>query len=96
MAARWRKQKSETGLARICQSPRGYELFESGMSQTPVMHVSPRTDRQSRFTVVGWYWYGCGHNSLHDRPLFVTAEEAKADARVFHKAKSPANNSDLS
>jgi hypothetical protein len=94
--ARWRKQKSETGLARICQGPRGYELYESGVSQRPVMHVSPKVERPHSYTIVGWYWYGYGHNSLSDRPLFLTANAAKTDAVAFRSAKLTANNADLS
>jgi hypothetical protein len=85
MPARWRKQKSETGLARVCQGPRGFELFEQGGSR-PVIHVAPYTKGFDKYTILGWYWYGMGENT-HATPC-ETAEEAKTQAMEFYRKRA--------
>jgi len=77
---RWRKQPSATGLARICQGPKGYELRENGVT---IAHVD--TIAKNRFTIVGWYWYGFGKNT-YSNPV-KTAEEAKAQVMAYLKEK---------
>ena len=69
---RWRKQPNETGLARICQSARGFELRENGET---IAHVAQ--------TKGGWYWYGYGNNTC-SKPV-ATADEAKAEAVLWIK-----------
>ena len=80
MAARWRKEPSETGLARVGQRPRGFELRENG---EVLLHVSPLSGK-TRWDIVGWYWYGLGMNTCHE-PV-ATPEEAKAQAVKHLKA----------
>ena len=76
MAMRWARQPNETGLRRVAQWPRGWELREHGEVQ---MHVAPLDRRCS-----AWYWYGHGKNTC-DTPA-TTAEEAKAQAAAHYKA----------
>lgn len=82
MALRWRKQPSETGLRRIAQGPRGFELRDG---QTIMAHVSPSTTGPHSYTIVGWYWYGDGQNT-YNHPC-KTAEEAKAEVIDYFKKK---------
>ena len=77
---RWRKQPNAIGLASACQSPRGYELREG---QVVIAWVSPLT--KDRFEIIGWYWYGLGHNTC-STPV-KTAELAKADVMAWIKYK---------
>ena len=76
MAMRWARQPHETGLRRVVQGPRGWELREHGKVQ---MHVAP-LDRQCS----AWYWYGHGENTA-SRPA-ATADEAKRQAAAHYKA----------
>lgn len=76
----WRKQPSETGLARVTQGPRGFELR---LGKEIVMRVAPLTDRTARYTILGWYWYGMGMNTVH-KPC-ATAEEAKNQAKAAYQ-----------
>lgn len=50
-----RHQPSETGLARVCQSPRGYDVR---VDKRDVGSVRPLTERGVPFSrrYVGWYW----------------------------------------
>lgn len=82
MAARWRKQPPETGLRSIGARPRGYELRDKGEE---LMYVSPAGGGWS-MDLKGWYWVGFGINTYNTKPLFKTAEEAKADADAYFKA----------
>ena len=79
MALRWKKQPNREGLERIGQGPRGWQL---STGKEIVMHVAPVTPRFDRFTVVGWYFYGCDHNS-YATPC-ETAEQAKEQAKEFY------------
>jgi len=79
MAKRWRKQPSETGLARVCQSPRGYELREDGEA---IAHVVPV---HMRFIITGWYWYGFDQNT-YSHPV-ETADECKKQVKKYMKSK---------
>lgn len=51
----WRRQPNETGLARVIQAPRGWDLRATG-SIAKLASVRPKTD-MSR-SVRGWYFYG--------------------------------------
>jgi len=79
MKITWKKQPSETGLARVCQAPRGADLRIDGVR---VMSVRPAGRGLGR-SVSGWYWYGSSealgipHTNTCDTPL-PTLEEAKA------------------
>ena len=87
--ARWRKEPRETGLRSIGAAPRGYELRVDGED---VLRVRPAGGNWAR-KLEGWYWVGMGHNTYNEKPLFATAEEAKADADAYFKAnrtKEPA------
>lgn len=69
MAARWRKEKNEQGLAKVCQRERGYELQEDG---TWIIMVSPFSKDGRRSGTSGWYWYGIGRNTYAERLFFET------------------------
>ena len=73
MAARWRKEPNEQGLASVCQSTRGLELREKG--EMIIMVSSLREG--------GWYWYGMGQNTCGN-PV-STMQEAKDQATKFYK-----------
>lgn len=80
--ARWRKEPHETGLRSIGAQPRGYELHQNG---EVLIYVSPAGGGWQA-PLKGWYWYGFGVNTYNTKPLFKTAEEAKADADTYYKA----------
>ena len=85
MALRFRKQPNETGLARVVQGPRGYELRDG---TKVVMHVAPLTGYgRARHQVNGWYVYGLGINTTSE-PV-TTADEAKAFAMAHAKKNYP-------
>jgi len=78
--ARWRKEPNETGLARVCQSPRGFDLTQAGKILARV-----RRTRNG-----GWFWYMLSHNTC-DNPV-ATADEAKAEvmlALIAFRSKKP-------
>lgn len=85
MRLTWRKEPHETGLARVCQGPRGAELRIDG---TLVAHVSALRVGFSR-DYDGWYWY-CGtepalgilHRNTCRAPV-STIDEAKAACRAY-------------
>ena len=84
MPKRWRRQPNERGLARVCQSPRGYELHENGKQ---LAYVSPVTRGLTR-EVTGWYFVCLGpahHNSLWENVAYPTADEAKGAALAHIK-----------
>lgn len=80
-AARWSKQPSETGLRRVIQGVRGFDLKKDGEM---LAYVRPLYSRTDRFQVIGWYWYGFGQNTCNS-PV-STPEEAKAQAMAAYKA----------
>jgi len=84
--ARWSKQPSETGLARVSQGPRGFDLKDSG---EVVVRVRPRGPRLDKYMITGWYWYGLGQISLWDNKVFGSADEAKESAMAYFKANKP-------
>ena len=79
MAKRWRKQPNETGLSRVGQSPRGYELRENNEI---IAHVAPRM--KNTVTIAGWYWYGFGQNTSDH--LVQTAGECKSQVKEYIKS----------
>ena len=80
MTKRWRKQPNETGLARVVQSPRGYELREGNEK---LIQVAPLSGK-NRWDIIGWYWYGLGQNT-YKTPV-ATPVEAKTEAIAWLKA----------
>lgn len=80
-AARWSKEPRETGLRAITQGERGFHLKKDGEI---IARVQPLTGPNSRWDVVGWFWYGFGNNTCHT-PV-STPEEAKAQAMAAYKA----------
>lgn len=73
-----RTERNETGLARVCQSPRGYDICIDGKPVVRVACVRRSTD--------GWYFYGMGHNTYSDKH-WTTKEEARDAAIAFVKAE---------
>lgn len=59
---RWSKQKKESGLAGVCQGKLGMELKEKGKI---IASVRPACRGFNRHDIIGWYWYGEGHNTAH-------------------------------
>lgn len=86
MSARWRKTPDERGLASVGQGPRGFELREDGERLIDVNAVGGSW----RGPLKGWYWCGLGVNTYNTKPLFPTAEAAKADADAYYKAAKKA------
>lgn len=68
----WRRQADERGLARVCQSERGFELRYSGMTVGQVSKTSG-----------GYYFYGCGKNSLWEKLKFETYDLAKVACKKW-------------
>ena len=77
VAARWRKQPDETGLRRLTQSRRGFDLVRGGEM---LAHVRPISSS-------GWYWYGFGNITANN--TIATPDEAKA--QVMSMLKEAAN-----
>jgi hypothetical protein len=87
---RWRRQPNETGLARVCQTERGYDLR---MGEEVLAQVRPTYagfGRQSE----GYYWFARSGDWL---PLKNTAstpvatmEEAKREAEAYVRRYLPA------
>lgn len=80
MAARWRKQPNDTGLARVCQGQRGFELREDGKRLMSVSHAPERYGHNGM-----WYWVGFGINTF-GQTMFQNKEDAKIDADLYYKA----------
>ena len=85
----WSKEPRQTGLAGVCQGPRGFVL-KHGCAE--VATVSPLTDGPSRWTPNGWYWCaenmaGVRHNSLWNTPRYATPDEAKTACLAYAKTK---------
>ncbi len=79
----WKREPNETGLARVCQGKRGWDLRING---NRIAMVRPWTKGFDR-TVRGWYWYG-GSDALAvprmntcDSPT-KTSEEACAECEA--------------
>jgi hypothetical protein len=81
MALRWKMNPKETGLRRVGAGPRGHTLRDDGQ---PVLYVQSLGGGW-RGPVTGWFWYGCGENTAV--APWATAEEAKAAAGAFYKAR---------
>ena len=85
---RWRKQPNETGLARIVQGPRGYDLW---YGDRDLGSAHPLTHWPDRYTIVGYYWsvgsdkdLGIAHRNTASAPV-ATMEEAKAACLAYIK-----------
>lgn len=75
-SARWSKEPSEKGLARVCQAPRGLLLKFGNEELARVSHWKPSGFGYAPYK--GYYWYGCGYNSYnYTGPTFDTVDEAK-------------------
>ncbi len=55
-----------------------------------MIHVAAAGGGALQGPLKGWYWYGIDVNTYNTKPLFKTAEEAKADADAFYKARTSA------
>lgn len=78
----WSRQPDETGLARVCQPPRGAILKANGKE---VAYVSPVLGWPNRH-ILGWYFVGMGQNSYNDPDgtgVFPTMNEAKAACKAY-------------
>lgn len=82
----WRRQENETGLAKICQTPRGLVGKVDGKD---VFRVSPKFVGFSR-VIDGWWWIHTAPNmavrSFDTMPLFDTKEAARDSATAYYKA----------
>lgn len=81
----WRKQPSETGLARVCQDERGYDLRYDGRE---VGYVRPEYVGWAR-NKVGYYWtapaddeLGILHRNTCNTPV-EDIDTAKADCLAY-------------
>lgn len=89
MAKRWRREPNETGLSRVVQSPRGFQLWDGGVK---LASVNPKlAGFAAHRDIVGWYFVatppsGRTHNSLWSDPPYQTADDAKAAALAYLKA----------
>ena len=78
----WRREPKETGLRRVYQGTRGYELR---YNQETIITVSPLYRYWDRYIddIVGWYWVGLGRNTC--QTPCSTPEEAKIEAKAYAK-----------
>ena len=83
-----RREASESGLARVCQSPRGFVISVDGQVAA---HVgwSHAPDKSKP-----WHWYGDGYNSAAVGVFFTTKEEARDNAVARIKARACVTPSD--
>lgn len=81
MAARWRKEASEKGLARVIQRTHGVELWENGKQ---IAGVYPLFKGFSR-DISSWYWYGMDRNTSAEKLYFETMEKAMGDCMNYYK-----------
>lgn len=79
--ARWRNTPNETGLARMVQGERGYELR---VGQTVIIKVDAAYGMGSR-TPLGWHWYGMGQNTAQQNKMFSSKDQARDDADSWVK-----------
>ena len=84
MRLTWKRQPHETGLRRVCQGERGYNLRLD--SETV---ASVRLDRSIMGEGRGYFW-SCPardlwpwHNTAAEGVFFATADEAKADCKAW-------------
>lgn len=63
----WRRQPNETGLRRVCQGPRGWDLAVGGEI---VARSRPKLDLGRR--IEGWYFYG--RDDVRGVPLENTSQ----------------------
>src|SRR5579859_8196065 len=93
----WRREPNETGLARVCQSPRGAELrlCVPGRKPERVGWVNPV--RHSFHDYRGWYWIAWSKDGRVPRyntvdsecgvvKTFDTLDAAKADCFAYVKS----------
>lgn len=88
----WRKQPSETGLARVCQAPRGAILrwAPPGAEGKDIGRVYPRAVDFHKYD--GWYWYAKSADgrirrcNTANNPV-ETLEEAKAACLAYVRAE---------
>ena len=88
MAARWKMNPRVTGLARVTAGPRGSKLYDNGKEVASISALGGGF----RGPVTGWYWvcgYGDALINTCNSPV-ATAEQAKADALAYYKAKKTA------
>lgn len=92
----WRRQPNETGLARVCQGPRGAELRLCVPGQKPE-RIGTVSARRGLGDYGGWYWTAWSRDGRVPRyntvdsecgpvKTFSTIEEAKADCFAYVKA----------
>jgi hypothetical protein len=81
----WRRQPNETGLAAVCQSPRGKELRNQGKTLGLARsHGGRLRDRPGYYWHGGWEEYGVPRRNTASRtPSFPTLEEACADMMKY-------------
>lgn len=81
MRLTWRREPSETGLARVCQSPRGAILKCDGRD---VAHIEACRVGYQRYD--GWYWYthaeGLPLHNSHATPV-ADIDQAKRECEDF-------------
>lgn len=82
---RFKREPDEQGLARVCQGPRGADLWYGGRD---VGSVSPKKVGWGAGDYKGWYWccpeiadLGIEHRNTSSAPV-DTLEEAKAALRA--------------
>lgn len=84
-----RKQKNETGLAKACQAPRGYEFFYSGEW---IGYVSPQQKEAFSREYIGWKFTvfdapAIGLIRGTSKKMFISAEEARDAALEYMNKK---------
>lgn len=86
----WRRMPRHTGLARITQGERGWDLRLHCNGARDIGSVNPVTDQVGFGQLIGWMWCAVAykdlglpyHNSYSDG-LIATADEAKAQCIAY-------------
>lgn len=84
MRITFRKHANKTGLARVCQGPRGYDAKINGVVVASIYPLSVGFHEYR-----GWYWacaknesLGIEHRNTYATPT-NTADEAKAQCKAY-------------
>ena len=67
----WRRQPNEIGLRAVCQSERDFELRYAGEILGTV----------ARYKGEGFYFYGCGVNTLQANVTYSDLKQAKSECK---------------
>lgn len=93
----WRREPSETGLARVCQSPRGAILSWNGEDVACVKWARSSLGLLTYHITTPYKWFWCarprgrdeviGYRNTIDSILYRTLDEAKAACLAYVRSE---------